>query len=227
MLGLMKASFATIDRTFETLNKQAETVATLGPTMEDAEGQIREVRLQLQRQEREDDQRVNRVRRMLREDVKCTVANQLRVQIRGTVKAEIARQTREQVREQMREHLPMTLEALAEESQRQVEEVQHALANMDARRRNAALRTENLNDALAIVLRADGSKSAVYPADLRSLTSYDAATTKMLLQDYEIQDAGGREANLTRFMGYIGAPFQLVAIEGAGEQSPIELQCTA
>lgn len=47
----------------------------------------------------------------------------------------------------------------------------------EARRQNSNLRPSpsNLADSLAVVVKPDGSQSALYPTDLRSLFSYDGA----------------------------------------------------
>ena len=38
---------------------------------------------------------------------------------------------------------------------------------------NSSLRTEDLNDELAVVLKTDGTKGEVYPHNLNSLFEYD------------------------------------------------------
>jgi hypothetical protein len=43
----------------------------------------------------------------------------------------------------------------------------------DARRLNSALSQENHGEPFALVVKADGMKSEYFPADLRTLFSYD------------------------------------------------------
>ncbi|KAJ7032934.1 hypothetical protein C8F04DRAFT_1396346 [Mycena alexandri] len=52
-----------------------------------------------------------------------------------------------------------------------------------ARKKNASLRIQNLDEGLAVVLKFDGSKGKLFPADLRSLFSYDAANMRDLVKE--------------------------------------------
>ena len=93
----------------------------------------------------------------------------------------------------------------------------------EARRANASLRRDNLNDTLEIVLRPDGTKSAVYPVNLNSLFNYSRACSstvslrlnlipnfipaellRRLLRDYGVHEDSPKEKNLNRFMSHIG-----------------------
>lgn len=95
----------------------------------------------------------------------------------------------------------------------------------EARRTNSNLRQDNLNDPLEVVLRPDGTKSAVYPVNLNSLFYYSrgspliselpsdcgcnidyilAEMLKRLLRDYSLQEDSKKEKNLNRFMSHIG-----------------------
>lgn len=91
----------------------------------------------------------------------------------------------------------------------------------EARRANSNLRTDNLTDQLAVVLKPDGTRSDVYPHNLHSLFAYSGAyaSTKfsrmlteqrademleVLLKDHELAVNEVREKNLNRFMAHIG-----------------------
>ncbi len=118
-----------------------------------------------------------------------------RSQIHEQIKLEVAKQVKDQMDAQMDEHLPVPLGRQAEESRRQIVEVKHAFENSyayissnqrqtahgcracrEARRKNSGLRPSpsNMNDTLEVVLKPDGTKSTLYPANLRSLFSYDS-----------------------------------------------------
>jgi len=75
---------------------------------------------------------------------------------------------------------------------------------------------------LAPILKADGTRSELFPADLRTLLSYDrelpfysfgyandrashpVELVKALVRDYELVEDVTVEMNLNRFMKYIG-----------------------
>ncbi|KAJ7928463.1 hypothetical protein B0H13DRAFT_1597654, partial [Mycena leptocephala] len=63
-----------------------------------------------------------------------------------------------------------------------------------------------LDEGLAVVLKSDGSKGRFFPADLRSLLSYDAAIIQDLVKDYGLIEDDVREVNVNRFLGHIGTP---------------------
>lgn len=80
----------------------------------------------------------------------------------------------------------------------------------------------NLDEALASVLTSEGTRSDYFPADLRSLLSYDSMceasrplrglltiddlddATKKLVKDYGLVEAEEPEMNIKRFLMHIG-----------------------
>jgi hypothetical protein len=81
----------------------------------------------------------------------------------------------------------------------------------------------NLDEALATVLTSEGTRSDYFPADLRSLLSYDSMceasrlplrglltiddvddATKKLVKDYGLVEAEESEMNIKRFLVHIG-----------------------
>ncbi|PIL34064.1 hypothetical protein GSI_03775 [Ganoderma sinense ZZ0214-1] len=214
LLGMMKATLGQLDQTFRTLNEQSAQVKSLGPTMELAVGQLSSLRHQIHAQEKKQEVRVEEIRRMIREDIKLKVADEMREQIRKQVPLEIAKQAREQIGLQIRDVLPVSLKTQAKESRDYLEEVKHALENSEARRKNSVLKPSpnNLADGLAVVLKPDGTKSKLYPANLRSLFAYDYGKSKELVQDFGLHDHGVLEKNLNGFMAHIGIRFFLVPV---------------
>ncbi|KAH9941923.1 hypothetical protein B0H21DRAFT_543111 [Amylocystis lapponica] len=219
LLRMMKENLGTLGQTFKTLNEQSATVSTLSPSMEDAATQIHEIRRQIRSEEKKQDLRVKDVKHMIKNGLKHQVSEELRDHIRDTIKSEIAIQVKEQIDIHIAEHLPVSLKQQTEESKKQLVQVRHALVNSEARRANSILRTSNLDDPLAVVLKPDGTRSGVYPADLRSLFSYDMCMTRALLKDHDLTEHEDREKNLSRFMSYIGVPFPLIAVSAAAGMS--------
>ncbi|CUA69236.1 hypothetical protein RSOLAG22IIIB_08360 [Rhizoctonia solani] len=85
-------------------------------------------------------------------------------------------------------------------------------AGHEARRSNATLRSTNLDDPLAPVVKANGEESALAPQTLRQLFSYDSAQARALVRDYALREHDVRERNLNRFMAHIGVQFNLIPI---------------
>lgn len=214
LLGMMKATLGQLDQTFRTLNEQSAGVKSLGPTMELAVEQLTSLRRQIKAQEAKQELRVGEIRRMIKDDIKLQVADEMRQQIREQIKVELAKQAQQRVDLQIHEVLPVPLRLQAEEGRRHIAEVRRALENSEARRKNSVLKPSpnNLADALAVVLRPNGKKSRLYPANLRSLFDYDYAKSKELVQDFGLHDHGVLEKNLNGFMAHIGIRFLLVPL---------------
>lgn len=204
IVGATKATMSTINQQFSTLHEQQAKIAALSPSMQDAAAKIEEMRRQIRRQDRRTQARMQEVKDLIQEQLKDQATRQLQAHIQSEIQSELARQVREQVELQLREHIPVTLEEQARETKRQLVNVKHALDNSEARRQNAILRTDNLQDKLAVVLRPDGTKSGVYPHNLHSLFAYDDDMLKMLLRDHDLTVVDQREKNLNRFMAHIG-----------------------
>ncbi|KAI1785389.1 hypothetical protein LXA43DRAFT_1038506 [Ganoderma leucocontextum] len=214
LLGMMKATLGQLDQTFRTLNEQSEQVKSLGPTMELAVAQLTSLRRQIKAQEKKQEVRVGEIKRMIKEDIKLQAADEMREQIRRQIGLEIVKQSKQQIGSQIHEVLPVPLRTQAEESRRHLVEVRHALENSEARRKNSVIKPSpnNLADDLAVVFRPNGTRSKMYPANLRSLFSYDYAKSKELVQDFGLHDHGVLEKNLNGFMAHIGIRFLLVPV---------------
>ncbi|GJE91393.1 hypothetical protein PsYK624_075430 [Phanerochaete sordida] len=215
MIGVTKATMATIGQQFRTLHEQQAKIAALSPSMQDAAAQIEGMRKQIRRQDKQTQARMQEVKDLIQAQLKDQATRQLQSHIQDEIKRELRRQVREQVDLQLREHIPVTLPEQAAESKRQLVEVKHALMNSESRRQNSILRTDNLQDQLAVVLKPDGTKSGVYPHNLHSLFAYDDDMLKLLLRDHDLTAVDQREKNLNRFMAHIGVGFRLVPIPSA------------
>jgi len=150
---------------------------------------------------------------MVRDQLKGQITEHMKPQIQEQIQTEITLQVTKQVTAQIKDHLPVSLEDQVADSKRQFEVVRHSLINSEARRVNSVLRSpRDLGEQLATVLKADGRKSEFFPADLRSLFSYDLKMSKALAKDYGLLESEVRETNLNRFMSHIGIQFSLIAI---------------
>ncbi|KAI0090766.1 hypothetical protein BDY19DRAFT_992181 [Irpex rosettiformis] len=214
MIGVTKTTLETIGQQFRILQEQQAKIANVGPTMENAASQIDGLRRQIRRQDRKQQARMHEVKELIRQQLKEQATRQLQSHIQEEIRREIVAQVKEQVDLQIREHLPVTLDEQARESKGQLVEVKHALMNSESRRANSNLRTDNLTDQLAVVLKPDGTRSDVYPHNLHSLFAYSDEMLTVLLRDHELSVNEEREKNLNRFMAHIGVGFRLVPIPG-------------
>ncbi|TCD66555.1 hypothetical protein EIP91_001276 [Steccherinum ochraceum] len=121
----------------------------------------------------------------------------------------------------LKDHVPVPLTEQIVGSRNQIIEVRHALMNSEARRANSNLRTDDLNDHLAVVLKPDGTRSDLYPANLNALFAYTPVLLRALLRDHGLQESPTREKNLNRFMAHIGITFQIVPVSANEEESAL------
>ncbi|CCL99191.1 uncharacterized protein FIBRA_01206 [Fibroporia radiculosa] len=217
LLDAMRASFGTIDQTFREINEQSVNLSSVGPTMQDVDGQMRALLQEIKEHGENEDSRIKDIKKMIKGDVKQNIAENMKADIKEQIRKELALQVPEEIQRQIADHLPVSLHEQSRECKLQIIEVENALANSKARKLNSTFDVDNLGDTLSVVLRADGTKSGVFPANLNSLFAFDATTLKKLLGDYDIREQESREMNLNKFISHIGVPFRLVSIPAPGE----------
>ncbi|KAH7329816.1 hypothetical protein B0J17DRAFT_679793 [Rhizoctonia solani] len=205
------ATLEQLDSNLKALALHAKEVDALGPPPDSA-AQIHKLRLQLRAQDKKQEARIADIKHIVKDVLKEQIAEHMRPQIQEQIRLELTRQIHDAVQEQITEHLPVSLQDQAEESKRQLIEVRNSLLNSEARRSNATLRSTNLDDALAPVVKANGEESALAPQTLRQLFSYDSAQARALVRDYGLREHDVRERNLNRFMAHIGVQFNLIPI---------------
>lgn len=232
LMANMKSSLITMGQSLQALNENSAKVSTLGPTMKGAAAEIQQLHDRVKAQEEKEDKIVKAAKDMIQKKVKGQVANEIQDHIREQIKLEIALQVKGQINDQISSLFPITLRQQMDEAQKQIVDTKHALDNSKARQANSLLRSSNLDDRLAAILKPDGTRSDVWPVDLRSLFNYDSLMVRVLLRDYGLFAQDTREGNLNRFMAHVGVPFQLVAVPityepGSTLTSPIELLRTA
>lgn len=83
----------------------------------------------------------------------------------------------------------------------------------EARRANAMIRSNHLNDPLQPLLTADGLVSPGFPGDLSQLFGLDGDAAMTLNDEYGMNDiVEGKERNLNRFMQFCGISYQMVSV---------------
>ncbi|KAH9914672.1 uncharacterized protein B0H18DRAFT_1044417 [Fomitopsis serialis] len=210
MLGLMKGSLATIGQQFDTLDEQSAKVDTLGPTKDSLKKQAKDLQDEMKAAQEKRDKGIEVFKNAVKDKMKEKIAKEMTLHIKEQIRQQVIARVEVDMKAHISQHLPIPLKVQVDESRRQINEVKHAFQNSEARRQNSSLRTYNLDQSLAEVLKLDGKKSTLWPGNLRSLFNYSAAQAQGLAHDYglggQIDD---RERNINRFMAHIGVSFPL------------------
>lgn len=83
----------------------------------------------------------------------------------------------------------------------------------EARRANALIRSNHLNDPLHPLLTGEGVVSPGFPKDLSQLFALDADAAMALNDEYGMTGIEeGKERNLNRFMQFCGISYQMVSV---------------
>ncbi|THH30881.1 hypothetical protein EUX98_g3320 [Antrodiella citrinella] len=172
LLGTMRLTLTAVGSTMDTLAEQTVHVAALGPAI-DATHQIGLVRKQLDDQHRRQEQRMVEMKAMLKEEISDgQLQEKLReiagVLVRECVKREIVERVRREVsdsvsehgiggahisHEQLQEQIPQDMREQAIRYKRQLLEVKASLHNSEARRHNALIRSNSLDEPLIPLVR--------------------------------------------------------------------------
>ncbi|KAF7351174.1 putative 2-hydroxyacid dehydrogenase UNK4.10 [Mycena sanguinolenta] len=209
-IGSMTEMLAGLEGSFTALNNKSAELATMGPVPQDAVRDIQALRKQIREESKKREKEITTAKRASREDVKVQIAANLKDDILEYIRTEVATQVKQQVDLQIREQIPISLREQSLNNRIQLQEARTSLTNSAARKKNSSLRIQNLDEDLAIVLKSDGTKGNLFPANLRSLLSYDAGSLAELGKEYGLGEDKVREVNLNRFLNHIGISFQLV-----------------
>ncbi|KAI8975874.1 hypothetical protein BD414DRAFT_423520 [Trametes punicea] len=205
LLGGMKSTYGTLNSTLATLRDQGERVKDLGPTMQAADDHIDALSKEVDDQERQRADKVKAVREKIESKHKQRALDEMQKHFKLQILEEVKKQVQVQMdRHMYPTHLPKPLAEHVKDGREQVTAMKAAVHNSQARRENATITWTDMTKKLAPIQRPDGSVSAVWPNDLNSLLSYDAAKTTQLVKDYDLFDHGDVATNLNRFMAHIG-----------------------
>ncbi|KAJ7502929.1 hypothetical protein B0H11DRAFT_1987057 [Mycena galericulata] len=212
VIGSMTEALAGLEQSFSSLNDKSGELSRLRPSSQDAPRDIQALRKQIREEKKKGEREIEKFKRTARDEVKEQIVANLRNDILEQIRQEVSAQVQQQVDAQIQEQIPISLKQQSTNNKTQLHDAKTSLTNSAARKRNASLRIQNLDESLAVVLKTDGTKGKLFPADLRSLLSYDVGHARDLVTDYGLVDDDVREVNLNRFLGHIGILFQLVIV---------------
>ncbi|KAJ8486974.1 hypothetical protein ONZ51_g4498 [Trametes cubensis] len=217
-LGAMNSSNGMFNSALEQLQKHGKQVKEMCPTLEGVSDQIKHLSGKVEAQDAQRKEQVEDICTQIKGKYKSEALARMTQFIQKRIKDEVSRQVDVEMKKQMYpNHLHRPLQEDVDEGRAQVIAMKAALANSEARRKNATMTWENTTEPLAPIARSDGEKSTVWPTDANSLMAYDDATMAQLLRDYELQDHRDRTRNFNRFMAFIGSPMRQVFSPTAGD----------
>ncbi|KAF7982248.1 hypothetical protein HWV62_29473 [Athelia sp. TMB] len=184
MIESMQLTVATLGANFDQLNAQSTKLSTLGPTMDDASAQITQLGAQIRSMDARQEKKIEKLKTLMREDLMQVTLKKLEKDanspalysplIQTQIRTQLAIQVEAQVAAQIGTHLPVSLREQINESRRELRRVSVGLENSESRRINSALRMpRDEYEPLSVVYKADGERSVHFPANFRSLWSYD------------------------------------------------------
>ncbi|SJK97863.1 uncharacterized protein ARMOST_01118 [Armillaria ostoyae] len=197
-----KATGVSLDNFATGLGKVNE----VSPSIEGILKEIEDLRAAVKANSAREKEEVGHVKNRVHEELKREILDSLRPHITSEIKGVIEKEAKIQVDKQIEKHIAIPLPKQKEETKERLSEVQVSLTNSKARIANAAITLEHMNDKLEPLLKKDGERSKVYPADLTSLFAYDLKMVRELLHDYGLESDTDLRVNLNRFLDYIGIP---------------------
>ncbi|KAG6855986.1 hypothetical protein H0H87_008666 [Tephrocybe sp. NHM501043] len=204
LVNAMQSTLNGLETTLKTFNQQSNVFNACANTNLDRTTELQDLHTRLRNHRKAQNRHISGAKKTIRQDFKDAVTNRLRSDISARIRSEVALQVKGQVNVQIQEYIPVPLHQQVVNNKKQIHEVKVALINSEARARNSALETTNLDEPLMPILKLDGVPSNLYPADLRSLFSYDLNMVKELVNDFEIEEDDSLQVNYERFMRHIG-----------------------
>jgi len=214
LVSLVKQTMETLGGTFDALNQTSTRVQELQqePAFDSVQ-QISDLRKQLVKKDRRQEAKMKEIEQLLREVLQHDIVDHLKGQIAMQIGDMIEHEVEEQVKLQLGHHIPPKLQESVAKQKRQLDEVQYAMKNSEARRANAQLRSNNLHGPMLPLIPTSGQISEKFPKDMAELLAMDADAVTDLLKHYDLAPEATREDNLNKFMRFCNIGYQVVPME--------------
>ncbi|GAW08830.1 2-hydroxyacid dehydrogenase [Lentinula edodes] len=214
-LNSLSSTLSKLEMDFLALNSsQPHERNNLQQTSEEAlNGKTRQLQAEVIQYKAAHEGEINEIKSRIREVYPNEVVQQLSPGIRDHIKAEVQALTKDELKTQFPKLMPVSLKQQLDDTNKQLRKTKNAYENSEARSFNSSIDIVDAvtrNEQLKLVLRPDGEKSSLWPADLNSLFAYDPENVKKLLRDYELPIDKAHDANINCFLGYIGVKQQVV-----------------
>jgi len=214
LMSVMKATMEQLGGTFDALNQTSARVQELQqePALDSVQ-QISDLRKQLVKKDRRQDDKMKEIDQLLREVLQHEIVNHLKGQITKQIEDIIEHEVQEQVKLQLGHHIPPKLQESVANQKKQLDEVQYAMKNSEARRANGQLRSNNLHGPMHPLIPISGSASDHFPRNMSDLLNMNAEAVAELLNHYDLPPGESREDNLNRFMRFCNIGYQVVPVD--------------
>ncbi|EPQ55023.1 hypothetical protein GLOTRDRAFT_129326 [Gloeophyllum trabeum ATCC 11539] len=186
-------------------------------TSDGAKKELSGVNKIMKEQKEAQDKRVKDVKRLVEEDFKVQAITDMRAMIKGKIMEELARQVKAEVDGQIKDHLRPTLLEQIKEAEIHLANLKNAIHNTEALTANSKLQGDDLHMPLAPLRKADHSMSGCWPENIYSLCGYSNNTLKQLLRDYDLPVQDSQQANVDKFLAFIGVTFSPVVIDDSDD----------
>lgn len=162
LLGTMRQMLGTLSATVDTLGEQTIKVATLPAAMAAVE-QIAAAKHELDAHQRQQEQIMMEFKQHLLDEVRTRLYARLKDTASAIVKEIVQKEIADRVRKQLREQIPQSMRDEVLRYKHQIMEVQVSLHNSEARRHNALIRSNSLDEPLRPLLRPPPSLEGMFP----------------------------------------------------------------
>ncbi|KXN85302.1 Putative 2-hydroxyacid dehydrogenase UNK4.10 [Leucoagaricus sp. SymC.cos] len=201
--GLSKAN-QNSGQNLDLLANQSSKLAVIDSLLVNGEYELQRMRAEFQAHKLGTENEVLHLKALatrIRPEIESRLREGIRKQIRDTIRARV----KEEVDRQIVSYVPIPLDKQLVDMKKRGKEVKIALANSEARTQNSTLNINSEYESLAPILTDSGDKSALYPADLGNLFSYDEESLRALLRSYGLEVEGDERSNVSEFLRFIGA----------------------
>ncbi|KDQ20022.1 hypothetical protein BOTBODRAFT_51374 [Botryobasidium botryosum FD-172 SS1] len=209
MITLMKRTLLDLGMTFDHFGEATTKFAGLVPAVKFSH-ELYRLQKRLEMQDRKQEDQTNELKSLLTDVLKEQIAAHLGIFVQEQIRQKIQERVEEQVRVQLQKQIPEELRAQVREHKIQIELVERALYNSEARRENSSLRQRDLSKPLRALRLPNGEENPRFPKNLATLFALDTESARQLVTDFDLPDANNREINLNRFMSHIGVAFQMM-----------------
>jgi len=211
LMSIMKGTMDQLGETFDALNQTGNRVEDLQaePAL-DSVAQIQALRRHLVYQDRRQQDKMEDIKVILSEVLQGEIVEFLKGVIEGEVEEMIDKEVEEQVAERLQKHIPPHLREMVDAHKKQLDDVTKNLHNVEARRRNAALRHQQGDGTIHPLHLSSAQPSENFPKNLDDLVNVEAEKLANLMVEYGLAPTESREQNLNHFMKFCHIGYEVV-----------------
>ncbi|OJT12739.1 hypothetical protein TRAPUB_10687 [Trametes pubescens] len=204
LLGSMRTTYGTLNQSLNNLKEQGTSIKELGPTIQDGHNQIRDLNTEIERHDAQRASVVDTVKNTIKGELREQALAEMRERINAQIRDEVQKQVKVQVDQQLvRDHLQgISLPEQVEGGRVQITALRAAVTNSEARRANAAI--NDMQTEFKHVVRADGTRSPKWPANVSSLNALSEEDVAELGRDYGLHLHQRKVLNMNGFLSHIG-----------------------